>query len=188
MKIILAQGNIGTEYDQTRHNLGFLALDVLAKTYQGNWRQRKDFRAVIAEVEINKQKVLLVKPTTFYNLTGISLKAVTDYYKLNPKSDVLVIHDDLALDFGTIKTRQMGSAGGNKGLQSIISQIGVNFDRIKIGIANSKLAYTSRSDFVLSKFSAEEAAQLPAILNQVQLLAQSFINDKFDSSTYKLTN
>lgn len=186
MKLILAQGNLGAEYNNTRHNAGFKILDDVARSYQATWRENKAFRAMICEVRISGQKVLLVKPTTFYNLTGAALRTITDYYKIDLKKNLLVIHDDMALDFGTIKTRNTGSAGGNKGLQSIIAQIGVDFHRIKVGINAPQRDLMSKSDFVLSRFTSEELKLFPSISNQVQILAQDFISGKFENSTYKL--
>ncbi|MDO4870768.1 MAG: aminoacyl-tRNA hydrolase [Candidatus Saccharibacteria bacterium] len=187
MKLILAQGNLGPEYNNTRHNVGFKIIDDIAHTYQAQWREQKAFRALTCETFINGQKVLLVKPTTFYNLTGIALRTIADFYKLDFKRDLLVIHDDLALDFGTIKTRDTGSAGGNKGLQSIIAQIGIDFHRIKVGINNPKRSIIAKSDFVLSHFNKDELKAFPDISNQVQILVQNFISSKFDNSTYKLS-
>ncbi len=186
MKLILAQGNIGSAYDNTRHNIGFRVIDDIARSYQGIWSEKKAFRAMVCELRIGGEKILLVKPTTFYNLTGFTLQSISDFYKINPKTDVLVLHDDLSLDFGIIKTRDSGSAGGNKGLQSIISQIGVDFHRIKIGINNEKRALMAKSDFVLSHFSKDEQQVLSDISNQIQILTQNFINNSFDNSTYKL--
>jgi len=124
MKLILAQGNVGNNYNNTRHNVGFRIIDDIARNYQGIWSEKKAFRALVCELRIGGEKVLLVKPTTFYNLTGFTLKTIADFYKIDFTTDLLVLHDDLSLDFGVIKTRDTGSAGGNKGLQSIISQIG----------------------------------------------------------------
>lgn len=187
MKLILAQGNVGPEYNDTRHNTGFKILDDIARTYRTDWHEQKAFRALICETFINGQKVLLVKPTTFYNLTGMALRSITDFYKLNINRDLLVIHDDLALDFGTIKSRDTGSAGGNKGIQSIIAQVGVNFHRIKVGISNSQRDLIAKSDFVLSHFSKDELKLFPSISNQVQILVQNFISGEFENSTYKLS-
>lgn len=186
MKLILAQGNVGDDYKNTRHNIGFSIIDDIARNYRGVWTEKKAFRALVCELRIDGEKVLLIKPTTFYNLTGFTLKTIADFYKINPKTDLLVLHDDLSLDFGIIKTRDTGSAGGNKGLQSIISQIGVDFRRIKIGINNNKRDLIAKSDFVLARFTKDEQKSLSDISNQAQVLAQNFINNSFENSTYKL--
>lgn len=186
MKLILAQGNVGSNYNNTRHNVGFRIIDDIARNYQGIWSEKKAFRALVCELRIDGEKVLLVKPTTFYNLTGFTLKTIADFYKIDFTTDLLVLHDDLSLDFGVIKTRDTGSAGGNKGLQSIISQIGVDFRRIKIGINNDKRNLIAKSDFVLGHFTKDEQQFLSDISNQVQILTQNFISGSFENSTYKL--
>lgn len=186
MKLILAQGNVGNNYNNTRHNVGFRIIDDIARNYQGIWSEKKAFRALVCELRIGGEKVLLVKPTTFYNLTGFTLKTIADFYKIDFTTDLLVLHDDLSLDFGVIKTRDTGSAGGNKGLQSIISQIGVDFRRIKIGINNDKRNLIAKSDFVLGYFTKDEQQFLSDISNQVQILTQNFISGSFENSTYKL--
>lgn len=186
MKIIMAQGNVGDSYRQTRHNVGFQIIDAIANTYGGIWSEKKAFRALVCELRINGKKVLLVKPTTFYNLTGFTLGTIANFYKVNFKTNLLVLHDDLSLDFGVIKTRDAGSAGGNKGLQSIISQIGIDFHRVKIGIDNDQRHLIAKSDFVLSRFNREEQAFLPNIINQIHLLVQNFLNNDLPNCTYKL--
>lgn len=186
MKLILAQGNIGDNYKNTRHNVGFSIIDDIACNYQGIWTEKKAFRALVCELRIGGEKVLLIKPTTFYNLTGFTLKTIADFYKIDFKTDLLVLHDDLSLDFGIIKTRDTGSAGGNKGLQSVISQIGVDFRRIKIGINNDQRDLIAKSDFVLARFTKDEQQFLSDISNQVQILTQNFISNSFENSTYKL--
>src|SRR5688572_22727546 len=106
MKVIFAQGNPGTQYTYTRHNVGFLLLDDFAKSKRAEFIKKSKFHADIAETSIDGEKVLLVKPTTFYNDTGQSARLLIDFYKLDPATDFLVIHDDLALPFGTIRTRE----------------------------------------------------------------------------------
>ena len=186
MKLILAQGNIGSKYNHTRHNIGFRVIDDIAKNYHGIWSEKPAFRGVVCELRINGEKVLLVKPTTFYNLTGFTLQAITNFYKLDPKTDLLVLHDDLSINFGVVKTRSSGSAGGNKGLQSIIGQIGVDFHRVKIGINSDQRCAMAKSDYVLSCFNKDEQSCIDSISNQVQVLVQNFINNSFENSTYRL--
>lgn len=186
MKIILGLGNIGEQYQQTRHNAGFMVLDYLAKKQNANWLESKKFRGFVTEIHIGTEKVILLKPTTFYNLTGFALRQIVNFYKLDINHDVIVIHDDLSLDFGTLKVRQIGSAGGNNGVRSIIGDFGTNFWRIKIGISNQKQNLMSKSDFVLSKFSTDEIADFSALTKQTCLIIEDFINNKIENTTYTL--
>src|SRR4051812_44656762 len=119
MKVIFAQGNPGNEYTTTRHNVGFFMLDRYARDNGGEFIKKAKFHADIAELSINSEKVLIVKPTTFYNDTGQSARLLIDFYKLDPSTDFLVIHDDLALPLGTVRTRDKGSDAGNNGIKSL---------------------------------------------------------------------
>lgn len=160
MKLIFAQGNPGQKFARTRHNTGFIVLDDLAETENGTWKTSDKFNADIAELSINGEKVLLVKPLSFYNETGQVARALVDFYKLNPAEDVLVIHDELALPFGTIRVREKGSDAGNNGIKSLNVHLGENYSRIRIGIWNERRNLMDDVDFVLSAFSEEELKQL----------------------------
>src|SRR5438445_447838 len=136
MKLIFAQGNPGSQYATTRHNVGFLILDQLAAKAGKEFIKKPKFHADVAELTIAGEKVLLVKPTTFYNETGQSARSLVDFYKLDTMSDVLVVHDDLALPLGTIRTREKGSDAGNNGIKSLNAHLGHDYHRIRIGIYN----------------------------------------------------
>ncbi len=165
--LIIGLGNIGKEYENTRHNSGFTALDAYAK---GNdfpdWQEKTKFKALITEDFIAGKKVILAKPTTLYNLSGESVRALKDFYKLTNK-DILVVHDELDLPFGTVKTKQGGGSAGSNGLKSIISHIGEDFKRIRIGIKNDLLEKMDAADFVLAKFSSKEKEQLGEVFEAV---------------------
>jgi len=109
VKIIFAQGNPGPDYAGTRHNIGFISIDTLANKLEAGWTNKPKFHALIANGTIGSEKVLFIKPTTFYNETGVSARKLIDFYKIDPAKDLLVIHDDLALPFGTIRVRGRGS-------------------------------------------------------------------------------
>lgn len=156
MKIILAQGNPGTPYAGTRHNIGWTLLDAYAATHAVEFKAEKKFAANIAIVTVNSEKVLLVKPATFYNETGRVARALIDFYKLSPTNDILVIHDDLSLPLGTIRIRDKGSDAGNNGIKSISSHIGSDYWRIRVGIWSEKRELLPDADFVLSRFSSAE--------------------------------
>ena len=177
MKIIFAQGNPGTEYSHTRHNVGFYILDQLAKQHHLTWTDKAKFNSLITEVVINDEKVILVKPTTFYNETGISARKLIDFYSLNTATDILVIHDDLALPFGTIRIRGQGSDAGNNGIKSLNSHLGPDYHRIRVGIWNERRDLMNDADFVLSRFSKEESKKIddlvvPHVIERIEKFCQ----------------
>lgn len=160
MKIIFAQGNHDAKYDHTRHNVGFFAIDVFADSLGASWTEKAKFRASIAETSFAGEKLLLVKPTTYYNETGTSARKLVDFYTLDSTTDFLVVHDDLALPLGTIRTRAQGSDAGNNGIKSLNSHLGPDYHRIRIGIANELRDRMQDADFVLSRFTKSETEQL----------------------------
>ncbi|MBF1024349.1 MAG: aminoacyl-tRNA hydrolase [Candidatus Nanogingivalaceae bacterium] len=155
MKVILALGNPGEKYAYTRHNTGFLVIDQLAAEQSAQFSNKPKFSANIAELNMSGEKILLVKPTTYYNDIGISARAILDFYKL-VLDDLLIIHDDTALDFGKIRVRKGGESAGNNGLKSLHQHIGKNFWHIRIGTDNLLRRQIGDVDFVLSKFNADE--------------------------------
>ena len=159
MKIIFAQGNPGAQYEQTRHNVGFLAVDFFADQKDAQFAAKPKFYANIAEFTEAGEKVLLVKPTTFYNETGQSARALADFYKCDT-ADILVLHDELALPFGTLRTREKGSPAGNNGIKSLNAHLGENYARLRIGVRNDIADKADAADFVLSKFTGEETTKL----------------------------
>jgi peptidyl-tRNA hydrolase, PTH1 family len=148
MKIIVGLGNPGKRYEKTRHNVGFLVLDKVAEKLGTNITTHK-FKALIAETFVGTEKVILVKPQTYMNLSGESVLSVLDYFNADLE-DLLVVTDDLDLQIGQIRLREKGSSAGQKGIQSIINLLGSQeFLRLKIGIGNNKLIDTK--DYVLGK-------------------------------------
>ena len=182
MKIIFAQGNPGTQYAVTRHNAGFIMADQLAKQWDTEFIKKPKFHASIAEKIIEGEKILLVKPTTFYNETGQSARLLIDFYKLDPATDLLVIHDDLALPFGTIRTRHKGSDAGNNGIKSLNVHVGSNYARIRIGIYTELRNRINDADFVLAAFHAHEKNALDGVFRHVENFVTSFIDDKFTAT------
>lgn len=186
MKIIFAQGNPGEQYAQTRHNVGFMALDYYAGQHDLAFQNKAKFAADIAETIVNDEKVLLVKPTTFYNETGRTALALATFYKVEA-SDIVVIHDELSLPFATLRTRDKGSDAGNNGIKSLNAALGENYARIRVGTANDLLERQGPLDFVLSKFSAEETERLKAdILPKVSDLIDDFIAGKHTATSHKM--
>ena len=168
MKIIVGFGNPGSKYNFTRHNLGFLALDFYAKIHKLDWQNKPKFNAIIAKND--EANSLLVKAQTYYNEVGQSIRAILDFYKLHPQ-DILVICDDFNLEFGKVRFRERGSAGGNNGLKSIATHLGTeDFPRLRIGTANDALrSKIGDTDFVLSRFTSEEYEKLPEILKEISV-------------------
>jgi PTH1 family peptidyl-tRNA hydrolase len=187
MKIILAQGNPGLQYERTRHNVGFMVLDSLTKSHDGTWRTESKFKADIAEVSLDGEKTLLVKPRSFYNETGQVARSIIDFYKLDPSQDVLVIHDELALPFGTIRIRKKGSDAGNNGVKSINAHLGQDYARIRIGIWNELRDQIDDANFVLSAFTKKEAEQLQLLIDdKILSLVNEFVRGTLESSSHKL--
>lgn len=154
MYLIAGLGNPTKEYDKTRHNVGFSVLDVLADKYNIDVSDRKH-RAYCGKGVIEGQKVLLMKPQTFMNLSGESLRSAVDYYKIAPE-DIIVIYDDISLEPGQLRIRLKGSAGGHNGIKNIIAQLGTQeFPRIKVGVG-AKPPRMDLAAYVLSRFSKGE--------------------------------
>ena len=161
--LIVGLGNPGAEYEKTRHNVGFRALDLLAKE-AGVKVDRSKFRALIRTAELGGQKVLLLKPETFMNNSGEAVHLAAMFYKV-PIDHVVVVSDDVSLPVGKIRVRAEGSAGGHNGLKSIISHLGSqDFPRVKIGVGAKPHPDYDLADWVLSSFSAEEEKTLAPAL------------------------
>ena len=155
MYIIVGLGNPGKQYENTRHNVGFQVIDKIAEKYNIAVDAKKG-RAYVGKGIIEGQKVLLVKPQTYMNLSGESVGGIVNYYKIDPESDLLVIYDDISLDVGQLRIRKKGSAGGHNGIKSIIAHLGTTvFPRIKVGVGEKPKNY-DLADYVLGHFSKQE--------------------------------
>lgn len=187
MKLIFAQGNPGSNFTQTRHNIGFTIVDAVAKKHTSAWIDKTKFHAEIAETTVAGEKIILVKPATFYNETGLSARTLVDFYKLDPSRDLLVIHDDLALPLGTIRVREKGSDAGNNGIKSLNAHIGENYTRLRIGTWSELRDRTNDVDFVLTKFNADESTRLKEdIIPHAMKLIEDFCNGTLDVTSHKL--
>jgi peptidyl-tRNA hydrolase, PTH1 family len=164
MRLLVGIGNPGSQYDQTRHNCGFMALDALAKRHTlGPWSKR--FQALTCDWSpVAQDKVLLLKPQTFVNQSGASMVAAMTFYKIVP-SDVLVIVDDIHLPLGHMRLRPEGSAGGHNGLRDIEQSIGKNYARLRLGIGQPT-ATADQVNFVLGRFDQTEKADVTAMINK----------------------
>lgn len=186
MKLIVGLGNIGENYEKTRHNLGFLMLDFFATAHNLKWQEKTKFKASCAEYNSESEKILLIKPQTFYNNSGESVRAIKGFYKVK-NEDILVIHDELALPFGTLRTREGGSDAGNNGIKSISTHIDADYWRIRIGIWNELQEKMNDADFVLSKFSKEEASVIEKDINQeISVLIDNFLNNTLGTTSFKV--
>ena len=155
MFIIAGLGNPTLRYEGTRHNVGFEVIDTLADKYNIAVETRKS-RALIGKGIIAGQKVILVKPQTYMNLSGESIGAMADYYKIDEEKELLVIYDDVSLDVGQLRIRRKGSAGGHNGIKNIIAHLGTDvFPRIKVGVGEKPKGY-DLADYVLGHFSGED--------------------------------
>lgn len=176
--IILGLGNIGKEYENTHHNVGFMALDEIAKSNNLDFKLEKKFNAYVAEYAYKGEKHLLVKPTTYMNNSGAAIRQVIDYYKKDI-SELLVIYDDLDLPLGNVRIRKNGSAGGHNGVKSIIAHLGTqNFSRIRVGIKKEKEINTI--DYVLSRFSKKELEVINVTLNKMPNIIDDYLNYGID--------
>ena len=171
-QLIVGLGNPEPKYEKTRHNIGFELVDALAQSWQIDWQKNRRFQGLFAEGIANSgNKIRLLKPLTYMNRSGQSVRAVTDWYKLTPQS-LLVIYDDMDLPLGKIRLRMSGSAGGHNGMKSIIAHLGKqDFPRLRIGIGKST-GQKETVSHVLGKFSPTEAK----IVKEVLGLAEDAIN------------
>ena len=176
MFVIAGLGNPDRKYENTRHNVGFDFIDALAAKYNISVKEKKH-KALIGAGYIEGVKVLLVKPQTYMNLSGESLREVMDFYKIDPEEEMLIVFDDISLAPGNIRIRKKGSAGGHNGIKSIIAHTGTqNFTRIKIGVGE-KPAGWDLADYVLGHFSEEDrklvnAAVSDAVTAAVYIMQQ----------------
>ena len=163
-ELIVGLGNPEPKYDHTRHNIGFDAVDTLAKAWQMSWKENKRFQGLFCEgVSPYGTKIRLLKPLTYMNRSGQAVRAVTDWYKIQPNS-VLVVYDDMDLPMGRLRIRLSGSAGGHNGMKSIISHLGSQkFPRLRIGIGKSDGKKQTIS-YVLGKFTKEETVVIEEVL------------------------
>lgn len=184
MKIIFAQGNPDTKYVHTRHNTGFLVLDAVGEKYSAVWRDIDKYKGRISDVMINGEKVLLVKPLSYYNDTGLVARTLADYYKLDPAKDFLVVHDDLALPFGTIRIRENGSDAGNNGIKSLNAHLGPNYLRIRVGIWTEDRDKMDDINFVLGTFPKTEFEKLKNdIIPHAITLIEKFVEGALEASS-----
>lgn len=185
MKLIVGLGNPGNEYANTRHNLGYMALDHIAKAKGLEFQNSSKFFALTAEFQAGDQRVILAKPTTFMNDSGQAVQALRHFYKLD-LADVWVVSDDLDLEFGKVRVRIGGSSGGHNGLKSIIEKVGEDFVRFRVGIKSENLSKMDPKDFVLQRFSKEDEAELPKVIAQTDELIKKAFSEGVEHTSSSL--
>ena len=173
--LLVGLGNVGKEYDLTRHNVGFLCIDEFVSKTEGMepWTEKKSLKCTVSTGRVGEARVIAIKPTTFMNLSGEAVRKVIDFYKLS-NENIVVIHDELDIDFGQIRLRVGGAAAGHNGIKSVSEHIGEDYGRIRIGIGPKKPARIKSEDFVLQKFSSEEQTQLDNLTREVGAILSEF--------------
>lgn len=186
MKLIIGLGNPGNEYINTRHNIGFGLLDFIAHKNNFEFKIDKKFNASSCYLSIRGEKVILVKPLSFMNLSGNVVSKYANFYDVNSR-DILVIQDDLDMTFGKVRILYGSSSGGHNGIKSIIDGIGTKeFVRLKIGISNNKLINTK--DYVLGKFNKEEIEKIDDIYLKLEDIINDFVLLDVDKLKQKYNN
>ena len=183
MYVIVGLGNPGKQYDKTRHNVGFDVIDMLAKEYDISVTKIKH-KALIGEGRIGTEKVLLVKPQTYMNLSGESVRDIYNYYKVDLEN-IVVIYDDIDLDVGKLRIRKKGSAGTHNGMRSIVKCLGsTEFPRVRVGVSKP-MPGQNLADFVLSRFRKEEADDLAMGLEKACNAVDCIIRENLDLAMNK---
>lgn len=191
MKLIVGLGNPGMQYDKTRHNAGFLAADALAQRHAAGQIPKSRFNAVTLDAIIGTEKTLLMKPTTYMNLSGKAVGEAVRFFKLDPTEDLIVLVDDIALPVGHIRVRRRGGSGGHNGLSDIDRVLGGDdYVRVRIGVG-SVPKMMNQADWVLSRFMSEESADLNAAITKaaeaVECILDQGVVKAMNSFNEKLT-
>ncbi len=173
--LIIGLGNPGKDYEDTRHNIGFAALDHFAKQNDfPTWTKKKDLKCLVTQANMGENRVILSKPTTFMNLSGEAAQALQRFYRVY-NQQTLAVYDELAIPFGQLRTRAGGTDAGHNGVKSLIQHLGEDFGRLRIGIGSEATKNADAADYVLKRFSKEEQGHLPQILREANALITEFI-------------
>lgn len=174
--LIVGLGNPGPEYDGTRHNVGFACVDAFVdKTSEmGQWVAKKDLKCLVSQGQMGETRVMVVKPMTFMNLSGEAVQAISHFYKIHP-DQIVVIHDELDIDFGQIRIRKGGSSAGHNGIKSVTQHIGEDFGRVRVGVGPKTPEQIDSAEFVLQRFSKAEQEHLPALNREVIALISELV-------------
>lgn len=181
MYIIVGLGNPGKQYEKTRHNIGFDFIDTLADKYHISVLEAK-FKALIGKGVIEGQKVVLVKPLTYMNLSGESVRQVIDYFKVDEESELIIVYDDISLNPGGLRIRAKGSAGGHNGIKNIIQHLGHDkFMRIKVGVGEKPKGW-DLVDYVLGRFTTEDRKLVDEAIDVAVEAAKIMITEGIDEA------
>ena len=174
--LIVGLGNPGREFRGTRHNVGFMLLDRLTVKFHARFT-RLQSKALVASTNFQERRIILAKPQTFMNLSGESVRGFLDWHKYSVL-DMLVVHDDIDLEFGQVRLREKGRSGGHNGVQSIIDQVGTDiFYRLKLGVGRPPVG-RDPADYVLSRFSAEEEKKVPDMIASAVRKIEEFVKKR----------
>jgi peptidyl-tRNA hydrolase, PTH1 family len=177
-KLIVGLGNPGSEYSQTRHNIGFMVMDFLEKKYSLSWKEK--FKGLYTQISVGDEKIYFLKPQTYMNLSGESVSALCTFFKIGI-SDILVVYDEIELPFGTLVFKKGGGLAGHNGLKSIVAQMGSqDFLRLRMGVGRP--AHGDVANYVLSKFSSEERVILSNFLEGATGAVTTFIGSGFEKA------
>ena len=180
MKLIVGLGNVGEKYLFTRHNVGFMVVDKLAYDKGFDFREEKKLKCFLAKTRLNGEDVVIIKPTTFMNLSGEAVSLVMNYYKIDVK-DLLIIYDDLSLDLGKLRFRANGSDGGHNGIKSIIKHVSTkDFHRIKVGIGPQPTIPAEA--FVLQNFAKEQMDDLKQSVKRTIEALECYLSDGIEKA------
>lgn len=182
--LIVGLGNIGKQYEGTRHNIGFACIDAFAKEHAfPAWMEKKDLKCQLTSQTLGDTRVICIKPTTLMNLSGDAVQAVVHFYKVSPEN-ILVVHDELDIPFGQLRMRTGGSAAGHNGLKSIIQHIGEGFGRIRVGIGPKTPEQMDSADFVLAPFTKTEQEALKDLTREATaILTEAVFSGQLPSET-----
>ena len=181
MYIIAGLGNPTKKYEHTRHNIGFDVIQYLADKYNISINQNK-FKGMCGSGVIEGQKVLLLKPQTFMNLSGSSIREAVDFYKIDPEAELIIIYDDIALEPGYIRVRKKGSAGGHNGIKDIIARLGTQeFLRVRVGVGEKPKEY-ELADYVLGHFSKEDREKVEDAIKCAADAIRLMVQDQTDAA------
>lgn len=173
--LLVGLGNLGKEYEMTRHNIGFMCIDQFAaKNDFPSWVNKTDLKCLSAVQTIGDTRIILCKPTTYMNLSGEAVQAIAHFYKIHPEH-IIVVHDELDVAFGQIRSRLGGSSAGHNGIKSLTKHLGSDaYGRIRVGIGPKRPDEIDSADFVLQRFSQTEQAALPKLTREVSAMLSEY--------------
>ena len=177
MKLIVGLGNPGKEYGETRHNIGFTILDEFANRHSQSFKSEDKFKALCAKFKLGDEQIIIAKPQTFMNLSGTAIQKIAKFYKIEPK-DILVVYDEVSIDYGRIRLSVDRGAGGHHGIEDTIEKLGgaKDFYRLRVGVGPDP-GGDRRADYVLSKFSKVEKKSLLELIDFSIELIEKWLND-----------